>query len=255
MSHLPATHRRAFSLGEMVVVMVLLGVLAALAVPTLQNLVAAFRDRSVELTLEAVHHDAAALAVSAGRTSFTDADVRAALAELPGFVAAEGFSAWAFDGDGDGIAETTGEMAYDLSADGATVGFAVVSVTGSAVFSVGTVEGAAQWSSPSPCLADAVAAIDAEPGTCPEYPSPTPADAYVSIRSDGLVRVRWLQGTYMEAFAYSYTLHGAASGSGSATSGLVVSTGMTIPRGSTVTVTFTSQTRRPMTTAVTMTRP
>jgi prepilin-type N-terminal cleavage/methylation domain-containing protein len=169
-------HNLAFTLIELVIVLVVLAVLAAIAIPTFASLVDNHRDRSVELTLNAVHTSATALAALEGRSVYTDADVRTALSEVPGFVAPGSWASITAAADGT-TATAPGEVAYAISGDGTVLSLAAVSPTGNAVFAQGTFSTVETWSV-SGCDADAIAALTATPGTCDtEGGTPPPTTA------------------------------------------------------------------------------
>jgi prepilin-type N-terminal cleavage/methylation domain-containing protein len=75
--------RRGFTLMELVIVLVVLAVVAALVVPTFQALVSESRGKSEELTLMAVHRQATAHMLADGRTTYIDEDVEQAVRDLP----------------------------------------------------------------------------------------------------------------------------------------------------------------------------
>ena len=72
--------RKGFTLIEMAVVLVLLGILAALAIPTFSSLIAGTRLSTNEASAEAVHSDIRGLAALENRTpqAFIDACTAAA---------------------------------------------------------------------------------------------------------------------------------------------------------------------------------
>lgn len=90
--HAPTSpsRRRAFSLVELVVVIVVLGILAAIGIVSYQQVVTASQDKAARLELTAVAREASALAVADGRSVWEQDDFVAALADVSSSAPASG---------------------------------------------------------------------------------------------------------------------------------------------------------------------
>ena len=92
--------KKAFTLLELIVVLLVLGILAAIAVPTFATVKQNAAERTFQTSAEAIARNATAIAASTndGNNSVSPADVTAALAEVTGITA----------GDGDSVIGTVG---------------------------------------------------------------------------------------------------------------------------------------------------
>jgi prepilin-type N-terminal cleavage/methylation domain-containing protein len=174
--------RRGFTLVELVIVLVVLAVVAALVVPTFQALVSESRGKSEELTLMAVHRQATAHMLADGRTTYIDEDVEQAVGDLPAAfagvtsgvvagVSAEGSPRFKIRNSrvvspgprdatlsADSLVAATvvgtsvetalqpGELAYDILDSGSTLVLMMASADGETpVFAGGPANGAVSW--------------------------------------------------------------------------------------------------------------
>jgi prepilin-type N-terminal cleavage/methylation domain-containing protein len=170
--------RRGFTLVELVIVLVVLAVVAALVVPTFQALVSESRGKSEELTLMAVHRQATAHMLADGRTTYIDEDVEQAVGDLPAAfagvtvgVSAEGSPRFKIrnvrvvsPGPRDPVLDAPdlvpatvvgtsvetalqpGELAYDILDSGSTLVLMMASADGvTPVFAGGPANGAVSW--------------------------------------------------------------------------------------------------------------
>ena len=165
MSPFSPSKRRGFTLIELVVVLVILAVLAALSVPTAKTIVDTSRDRTLELTLGALHRHATALAVLDGRGGYLAQDLETAIGDLPGFLPGVAAAAtWRLAG---GTIAGIGELAYAIGPDTSVVGLAAVSPTGRSVYLQGWIDRAVTWVV-ADCAADAARAVEGSTSTCPD---------------------------------------------------------------------------------------
>jgi prepilin-type N-terminal cleavage/methylation domain-containing protein len=73
--------KKAFTLLELIVVLLILGILAAIAVPTFNTVKTNAAERTFQATADAVARNASAIAVSAGAGSVSQLDLTTAASE------------------------------------------------------------------------------------------------------------------------------------------------------------------------------
>jgi prepilin-type N-terminal cleavage/methylation domain-containing protein len=173
---------RAFTLTELVVVIVIVGLLAATATVTYNAIVERTEEEAAQLTLQSVLREAAALAGFDNAGSLTSGHVAAAVGDLPGAASAGVHAAtdWDLVEEPNGVSSTYGTIVAAYHADGrATLG--MVAPNGRCVWARGGPDGgAAAWKSrsiPSVCqLADDPSLTDpaAAPADWTEVTTDTP---------------------------------------------------------------------------------
>lgn len=110
--------RRGFSLIELAVVLIVIGIIAAIAIPTFQRVIDNSDTSATEQSLSNVMRNATVMARMSGRDLPSTADINAALAESPGFAAASGVAASAVtvvceednNGDLDSACASSGDL-------------------------------------------------------------------------------------------------------------------------------------------------
>jgi prepilin-type N-terminal cleavage/methylation domain-containing protein len=178
--------RRSFTLLELVVVIVIIGILALLAVPTFQSIIDRSQVESANTTLSSLVREAQTLAAYDGRSTWNAGDFTAAVADLPAAQQGVSAAAWTIvDGD---VQPPTGSISVSISGDESTAGLSIATDGGCAAVSAQTT-GPAERVQADPCTGDGARAA----GTAPLGPL-GPVTAASATGGDHAVVVSWTPG-------------------------------------------------------------
>lgn len=158
-THVPPRRRRGFSLIELAVVLVVLGVVISIAVPAFERVIERSEDHATVTELQAVVRSAAAIAAFDGRMGFHVDDVDMALSELSSHtVGVSAAQPWTRS---DGTVEPgPGEVSVMIG-PGNLIGLAAYARSGSCVLVYGTVAGATRgWVQPEPVVCTGETALE-----------------------------------------------------------------------------------------------
>lgn len=238
-----ACRRRAFTLVELIAVVVILGLLIAATAFGYSRIVAGSHNETAELTLAQVAKGAAAAAAVNGQLLFTEDAFTAAVADATVAAPAPGgeapLAAAGYTLATGGPSTDPATISVDIAGDGGSAGLALLSDTGDCA--VATVTGAkvhtAVWEGDqgANCAGEQARIHGASDGTGPGYaaPAPPPSMTVASVTaytnsSTRTIEVRWAETA--GATGYRVYLDGTQAGTvtGQATTTYVI-TGLAAP--------------------------